>query len=59
MLVVEVLEGGGHGLLVVAGALRVVREAAAREARCDLRQVVRRSTDGGDPGTRKSAVAVW
>jgi len=54
----EVLEEGGHGLLLVLRAFKVVREAAARESRCDLRQIVRRSADGGDIGTCKS-VAMW
>ncbi|KAH9037095.1 hypothetical protein EDB85DRAFT_2201858 [Lactarius pseudohatsudake] len=47
ILVPEVLEEGGHGLLLV-------REAAAGEIRCDLRLVVRRSADDGDIGTCKS-----
>jgi len=52
--VAEVLDEGGHGPLLAARAWKVVREAAAGEARRELRQVASCSADRNDPGTYES-----
>ncbi len=51
IFVAEVTEEGGHGLLLVARALKVVREAASGEVCCGLRHPVGRSANASDPGT--------
>ena len=56
MLVADVPDEGGHGLLLVEWDWKVVREAAAGEGRCDLWPGAdpRRSADGSDIGTCES-----
>jgi len=58
ILVAEVLEVGGHGILLVGRARKVVREAASGDPRSDLGSVIRRAANGSDPWTYESVVVL-
>src|ERR1700761_773454 len=58
ILVAQLLEEGGHGLVLVRRAIKVVREAATGHSRSPLRIKLRRPADGSDIGTYES-MAMW
>jgi hypothetical protein len=57
MLGAELLQEGGHSILLEYRELKIVREAAPREARRDL-WVSRRAAHTSDIGTCET-VAMW
>jgi hypothetical protein len=54
----ETLEEGGHSIVLVHRALKIVRETAPGHARRDLGLVACRTADAGNIGTCET-VAIW
>jgi len=58
MLAAEVLEEFGYRTVLVVRAWKVEREAASRQLRRDLGEVVSSATDASDVGTCET-MAIW